>query len=141
MEVRVLQWAADGLTARQAARDCILRPQTLRAYLYLAGRKLGVRKELPTVGAAYAFEVLPEPPAETGDIRLTQQHARLLPLVIQGKTYAQMALLVGRFPASVGYDFRKLTGVLQAATRPHLVTRQLQYRFVTVEEEVRTWLS
>ncbi|WP_240803224.1 hypothetical protein [Streptomyces sp. A1499] len=64
----------------------------------------------------------------------------MLPLITQGKTYAQMAWLVGRSPAVVRHDFRNLTDVLQATTRPHLVTRLLEYRLVTVGE-VRTWLS
>lgn len=141
LEVRVLQWAADGLTAGQAARGGgVLKPRTLQAYLYGAGRKLGVRGGLPIVAAAYAYKVLAEPPAEAGEARPSEQQARLLPLIIRGQTYTQMATVVGRSPAAVGYDTRKLAGTLQARTRPHLVTRLLQYRLATVEE-VRTWLA
>lgn len=138
-EIRALQGCADGLTASQTARRCGLSPQTVEKYLYQARQKLGVQGSTSAVAAAYVLGVLPLPPAESSDIILTKRQRELLALIVQSQTYDQMAALVSCTPAAASAGTCKLLRVLGAKTRPHVITRALGYRLVTVEE-VRAWL-
>nr|BAE95486.1 putative regulatory protein [Streptomyces kanamyceticus] len=130
-EREVVQGLAEGRYVYEIAHLLRLKENTVKHYITVASRTLGVRGRTVVVDRAYELGLIRQPDREQGTLDLMPRHLEVLPLLAQSLTRVQIGLLTGRSKEQVTRDINGLMAELGARTRPHVVTLARMYGLPT----------
>ncbi|MGV9883024.1 LuxR C-terminal-related transcriptional regulator [Streptomyces sp. NPDC003006] len=138
-EKQVVQGLAEGLTDHEIAHRLNREVRTVRHHITWAAKKVGAKGQVRLVDCSYSQGLLTPPASEIHTIYVPDQLRELIPLVARGMKGTRIAIETNRAPVHSNRDIRQLMQILRARTRPHLVTRALQYGLLkTAPRTVRT---
>lgn len=140
-ERAVLTGLADGLSMAEVALGLRISQTTANGYLRSARHQLYQASEIPQlIAIAYTVEAIPRPQErDLPGVALPGSQRRLVPLVAEGLSAAQMGARLLVPVDEVRREARALLETVDARTRPHFVTRAWAYRLLTAEQ-VWAWL-
>lgn len=139
-ERKVLERVAGGASLGQIVEELDIREGTVMGYLKAAKVKLhGVKMTPSAVAVGYATQSISRPQLTTEALTLSRDLRLLVPLIAMGWSLAEIASWRRLKVYKVQSDCHRLHTILQARSRPHMVTRAWQYKILT-EQQVTEWI-
>jgi DNA-binding NarL/FixJ family response regulator len=121
-EMAILRLVAEGLTKREIGRELYLSENTVKTYLRHTMRKVGARSSAHLVHLAHALGVLDIGSGRTSTMaRITRQRTRVVHLVAEGLTNADIAAAMHLATSTVMGYVQRVARAMGARNRAHVV--------------------